>query len=256
MDQSEESSKKRKIEELSPDEKKGEETNKEENPDVDASARDPNNSISELNKPDTGGHGGNIESDEEKKSDDSKEKEEKKEAGKKVNDSSTNEDAKEGGNSNDKEDEVMEEAKDEGEEKKDSEQRKNGDDIMQVEKDTDYKQKDSDDKNPYDSLRWIVVKNDGRPESLIKLVALKSLFSKQLPKMPRAYIARLVFDRRHTAIAILSDDPAMKDTDEEVIGSICYRAFPEMRFAEIAFCAVNANHQVKVGVMRIRRSKN
>lgn len=100
--------------------------------------------------------------------------------------------------------------------------------------------------NPYDKLRWIVVKNDGRPESLIKLVALKSLFSKQLPKMPRAYIARLVFDRRHTAIAILNDDPAAKDTDEEVIGSICYRAFPEMRFAEIAFCAVNAAHQVKV----------
>ena len=75
---------------------------------------------------------------------------------------------------------------------------------------------------------------------------LKSLFAKQLPKMPRPYIARLVFDRRHTSLAILSDDPALKDTDEEVIGSICYRAFPEMRFAEIAFCAVNASHQVKV----------
>ena len=52
--------------------------------------------------------------------------------------------------------------------------------------------------NPYDELKWIVVKNDGKPESLIKLVALKSLFAKQLPKMPRTYIARLVFDRRHT----------------------------------------------------------
>ena len=100
--------------------------------------------------------------------------------------------------------------------------------------------------NPYDSLRWIVVTNDGKPDSLIKLVALKSLFAKQLPKMPRPYIARLVFDRRHTSLAILSDDPALKDCDEEVIGSICYRAFPEMRFAEIAFCAVNASHQVKV----------
>jgi histone acetyltransferase len=66
-------------------------------------------------------------------------------------------------------------------------------------------------------LRWIVVNNDGKQECLIKLVALKALISKQLPNMPRAYIARLVFDRRHTAIAILSDSPAMKDTDEEVI---------------------------------------
>lgn len=108
------------------------------------------------------------------------------------------------------------------------------------------KDKVKSNKNPYETLKWIVVKNDGRPESLIKLVALKSLFAKQLPKMPRAYIARLVFDRRHTAIAILNEDPKVKDTDEEVIGSICYRAFPEMRFAEIAFCAVNASHQVKV----------
>jgi hypothetical protein len=104
-------------------------------------------------------------------------------------------------------------------------------------------------KNPYDALRWIVITNDGKPESLIKLVALKSLFAKQLPKMPRTYIARLVFDRRHTSLAILSDDPVLKDTDEEVIGSICYRAFPEMRFAEIAFCAVNASHQVKVSFL-------
>ncbi len=100
--------------------------------------------------------------------------------------------------------------------------------------------------NPYDMLRWTIIKNDGKPESLIKLVALKSLFAKQLPKMPKAYIARLVFDRRHVSLVILSDDPKVKDTDKEVIGSICYRPFPEMRFAEIAFCAVNSDHQVKV----------
>jgi hypothetical protein len=101
-------------------------------------------------------------------------------------------------------------------------------------------------KNSYDALRWILVANDGKSESLIKLVALKSLFAKQLPKMPRSYIARLVFDRRHTSLAILSDTPSHRDSDEEVIGGICYRAFPDMRFAEIAFCAVSASYQVKV----------
>jgi histone acetyltransferase len=99
--------------------------------------------------------------------------------------------------------------------------------------------------NPYESLKYMMVNNDGKPESLIKLVALKSLFSKQLPKMPRAYIARLVFDRRHVSLAILNENPATKDTDEEVIGAICYRPFYDMRFAEIAFCAVDASHQVK-----------
>jgi histone acetyltransferase len=100
-------------------------------------------------------------------------------------------------------------------------------------------------KNPYDDLRYIIVRNDGKPESMVKLIGLKSLFAKQLPKMPRAYIARLVLDRRHTSLAILADNPALQGSDEEIIGGICYRAFPEMRFAEIAFCAVNAKHQVK-----------
>lgn len=100
-------------------------------------------------------------------------------------------------------------------------------------------------KNPYESLRYCIVQNDGKHDSLVKLVGLKSLFSKQLPKMPRTYIARLVFDRRHKSLAILSDDPQHKGGDEEIIGGICYRGFYEMRFAEIAFCAVNASHQVK-----------
>ena len=35
--------------------------------------------------------------------------------------------------------------------------------------------------NEYDKLRWVIVNNDGEPDSMIKLVGLKSLFSKQLP---------------------------------------------------------------------------
>ena len=104
----------------------------------------------------------------------------------------------------------------------------------------------AENKNPYDNLRYCIVTNDGKEDSLIKLIGLKQLFSKQLPKMPRAYIARLVFDRRHTSLAILSSDPEHQGTDDEIIGGICYRGFGDMRFAEIAFCAVNASHQVKV----------
>lgn len=99
--------------------------------------------------------------------------------------------------------------------------------------------------NPYDSIRHTVVTNDGSHSSLVTLVGLKSLFAKQLPKMPKEYIARLVFDRRHRSLALLSDDPQHRGGDEEVIGGICYRAYPEMRFAEIAFCAVSASQQVK-----------
>lgn len=113
-------------------------------------------------------------------------------------------------------------------------------------KKTDQVKDEKEDKNHYESLRYCIVKNDGKPDSCVKLIGLKQLFSKQLPKMPRPYIARLVFDRRHKSLAILSDDPSQKGGDEEIIGAICYRGFYEMRFAEIAFCAVNASHQVKV----------
>jgi len=99
--------------------------------------------------------------------------------------------------------------------------------------------------NAYDGIKYTVVSNDGTPSSLVRLIGLKNLFAKQLPKMPKEYIARLVFDRRHKSLAILNDDPSVAGGDEEIIGGICYRPYSEMRFAEIAFCAVSASQQVK-----------
>ena len=40
-----------------------------------------------------------------------------------------------------------------------------------------------------------VVLNDGTAESMIFLTGLKNIFQKQLPKMPKDYIARLIYDR-------------------------------------------------------------
>jgi histone acetyltransferase len=144
--------------------------------------------------------------------------------------------------------------------------------------------------------KYAIVTNDNTTTSLIRLVGLKSLFARQLPKMPREYIARLVFDRRHSSLALLASDVSSdsgddtvssnnindnnnsnsntnnnndisnnnnnnneeeqeveektksikkEECDESIIGGICYRAYPDMRFAEIAFCAVSASQQVK-----------
>jgi hypothetical protein len=71
-----------------------------------------------------------------------------------------------------------------------------------------------------------------------RLVGLKTIFSRQLPNMPKEYIARLVLDRRHRSVAIVRRDGA-------VLGGITYRPFAPQRFGEIAFCAVTANEQVK-----------
>ncbi|KAL1885802.1 histone acetyltransferase [Paecilomyces lecythidis] len=56
--------------------------------------------------------------------------------------------------------------------------------------------------------------------------------------MPKDYIARLVYDRTHLSIAIVK-------IPIEVIGGITFREFRDRRFAEIVFCAVSSDQQVK-----------
>mmetsp|Transcript_13333 Transcript_13333/g.40338 ORF Transcript_13333/g.40338 Transcript_13333/m.40338 type:complete len:374 (+) Transcript_13333:120-1241(+) len=85
-------------------------------------------------------------------------------------------------------------------------------------------------------VRFELIRNDGDAKRLEQLTTLKQIFAAQLPKMPREYIVRLVFDRRHESLAVLRKD--------EVFGGICYRAYPEQKFAEIAFCAITASEQV------------
>ena len=67
---------------------------------------------------------------------------------------------------------------------------------------------------------------------------MKNIFSKQLPNMPKEYIARLVLDQRHRSVAIIR-------RKRNVVGGITYRPFHQQGFGEIAFCAVTANEQVK-----------
>ncbi|KAF7561807.1 hypothetical protein G7046_g2359 [Stylonectria norvegica] len=67
-------------------------------------------------------------------------------------------------------------------------------------------------------IQFRVVNNDGARESMIILTGLKCLFQKQLPKMPKDYIARLVYDRNHLRWLL---------------------------FAENVFCAVSSDQQVK-----------
>ncbi|BAM38941.1 histone acetyltransferase gcn5-related [Theileria orientalis strain Shintoku] len=81
------------------------------------------------------------------------------------------------------------------------------------------------------------ITNDREPGHMIKLITVKNIFSRQLPKMPREYIVRLVFDRNHYTFCLLKKG--------EVIGGICFRPYFEQRFAEIAFLAVKSTEQIK-----------
>ncbi len=86
-------------------------------------------------------------------------------------------------------------------------------------------------------LCFRVIRNDGDRRSLVWLTQAKNIFATQLPKMPREYIARLVFDRKHRSLLALKRD--------RVIGGITFRPFLPQGFAEIAFCAVTSSEQVR-----------
>lgn len=88
-------------------------------------------------------------------------------------------------------------------------------------------------------IEFRVVNNDDTNASTVILSGLKGIFQKQLPKMPKEYIARLVYDRNHLSIALVKVSPL------EVIGGITYRPFDDREFAEIVFCAISSDQQVK-----------
>ncbi|PVU91474.1 hypothetical protein BB561_004376 [Smittium simulii] len=87
-------------------------------------------------------------------------------------------------------------------------------------------------------ISFKIVQNDDKSDSLILLAGLKNIFQRQLPKMPKEYIARLVFDKNHTSLSVIKNNSL-------VVGGITYRLFNDRNFAEIVFCAVSSSEQVK-----------
>jgi len=53
----------------------------------------------------------------------------------------------------------------------------------------------SQEKEQSGELKFEVITNNGDDRTVVALIALKNIFAKQLPKMPKEYIVRLVLDR-------------------------------------------------------------
>ncbi|KAJ3724690.1 hypothetical protein FB446DRAFT_642616 [Lentinula raphanica] len=87
-------------------------------------------------------------------------------------------------------------------------------------------------------IQIMPVQNDRQPHSMVLMTGLKTLFQKQLPKMPRDYIARLVYDSNSRALAIVK-------RGFKVVGGILFRPFPHRGFSEIVFFATASVDQVK-----------
>jgi GNAT superfamily N-acetyltransferase len=87
-------------------------------------------------------------------------------------------------------------------------------------------------------LNWTVIQNDGTKENLRLLCQLKNVISIQLPKMPKVYIARLVFDFGHKSLIAIKND--------QVIGGITFRPFEKegnTHFIEVVFCVITKPEQ-------------
>ncbi|VDL89449.1 unnamed protein product [Schistocephalus solidus] len=80
------------------------------------------------------------------------------------------------------------------------------------------------------------------PQTYIWLLELLNVFAIQLPRMPKEYITRLVFDPKHRNLVLLK---VSESGERNAIGGITFRMFPTQGFTEIVFCAVIFNEQVK-----------
>lgn len=91
-------------------------------------------------------------------------------------------------------------------------------------------------------------------------MALKRIFCDMLPNMPRDYILRLVFCKKHRAVCVIRQCVLFlsliclihalinlfREGDKEtVVGGIHYRPFFDQGFTEIVFCAVSEDEQRK-----------
>ena len=65
------------------------------------------------------------------------------------------------------------------------------------------------------TLTYRVITNEGTEETNVWLTCAKHIFATQLPKMPREYIVRLLFDRKHYTMVLLKNG--------KVVGGICFR---------------------------------
>ncbi|CAL5996893.1 Histone_acetyltransferase GCN5 [Hexamita inflata] len=79
--------------------------------------------------------------------------------------------------------------------------------------------------------------NPYEPKMLLKLLMAKDLFQAELPRMPKDYITRLVFNPHHETIMLFEYPQPPKVSP--LVGGICFRKFPEVKLIEIAFCAVS-----------------
>lgn len=85
-----------------------------------------------------------------------------------------------------------------------------------------------------DSQTLRIVSISDASTSLKYLLGIKQLFQKMLPKMPKKYILRQVFDYKHCSLVL-------EDSYGVVVGAACYRPAFERNLIELFFLQLILN---------------
>ena len=93
------------------------------------------------------------------------------------------------------------------------------------------KDKQSQSKPKEKTTEFILISNNGEREIWRRLTNYKNLISSQLPKMPRNYITKTIFDGIHESLVAFQDG--------RIIGGACFRTFKEKTFAELVFMCID-----------------
>lgn len=88
-----------------------------------------------------------------------------------------------------------------------------------------------------EELKHRLITNDGTEQSLMWLTMARNIFHQELSQMPENYISKLIFNPNHSTVILIQNGI--------VLGGIAFRSFPDLNFAEIAFCAVSSNQQIR-----------
>lgn len=98
-------------------------------------------------------------------------------------------------------------------------------------------------------VSFCLAANDHSRPAFRRLVDFKCIISRQLPRMPREYITKLLFDGRHQSLLALGESG-------EPIGGVCFRQFEGQPFVELVFLAVDNQHRDRrVGSQLVDRLK-
>jgi histone acetyltransferase len=90
-------------------------------------------------------------------------------------------------------------------------------------------------------MAFKIHENNGLKRNFKTLWLLKRLFQKQLPNIPKTYIARILYDKNHQSLIL----KRYKNKKSQIIGGCSFRLFRRQQLIELVFFSIETKKQTK-----------